>query len=68
MRKDYLKDIIKNLKKGYDMKGISFMPTLEECDYLQSKGVDCTIYRYAWHGPITGYEHLVERTSLELVK
>lgn len=68
MRKDYCKDIIKNLKRGRNMKGIYFMPTLEEADYLQSKGVDCTIVRTTCHGLATGTEYLVEATCLELVK
>lgn len=68
MRKDYLKDIIKNIKKGRSMRGISFMPTLEEADYLQSKGINCTIFRSCRKGIATGTEYLVESTYLELVK
>lgn len=68
MRKEYLNDIVKNIKKGRDMKGISFIPTIEECDYLQSKGIDCTVFRYTRSCLVSDSKYLVESTSLELVK
>lgn len=68
MRKKYLNEIIKNIKKGRDMKGISFMPTIEEADYLQNKGIDCTVFRYSRSCLISDTKYLVESTSLELAK
>ena len=68
MRKKYLNDIIKNIKKGRDMKGILFMPTIEEADYLQSKGIDCTVFRSTRFGLISDTKYLVESVSLELAK
>lgn len=41
MRKDSLRKIEKMVKKD-NLKGITFNPTLEECDYLNSKGIDIT--------------------------
>lgn len=41
MRTSELKKIEKELRKN-DMVGITFNPTLEECDYLLSKGYSVT--------------------------
>ncbi len=41
MRKEALRNIIKNLKKDGHIT-ISFEPTLEECDYLASKNIAIT--------------------------
>lgn len=67
MRKKELKNILKELKKVKAMNGISFEPTLEECDYLQEHGVNVSPVQ--WSRPsIIDYsrKYLLTLTSLEV--
>ena len=41
MNKKYLNQLIKKVKKESDIK-LRYEPTLEECDYLFSKGISVT--------------------------
>lgn len=41
MNKKYLNQLIKRVKKESDIK-LRYEPTLEECDYLFSKGINVT--------------------------
>lgn len=39
MRKESLKTLIKTVTKKGESKGLTFNPTLEECEYLYSKNI-----------------------------
>lgn len=56
MRKDLLRTILKETKKE-DMKGLTFNPTLEECDYLNEKGIAITKSLSIRTGLISDYNY-----------
>lgn len=69
MRKESLKNILKEVKKGKDdMIGLTFNPTLEECDYLSSKNVAITKSQVSRQGLVSDYYYTVDTTDFVLDK
>ena len=66
MRKKELNNLLKLLKKENQVNGIRFNPTLEECEYLHSKGVDITKDTIFRPGLVTGYRYSIDVTSYSL--
>lgn len=66
MRNKELSNLLKRLKKENQVNGIRFNPTLEECDYLHSKGVDITKDTILRTGLATGYRYSIDVTSYSL--
>lgn len=50
MNKEMMKEIKKLINNGYEMKGVSYEPTLEECDYLYKSGITTTVKTYEQKG------------------
>lgn len=66
MRKKEIKNLLKTLKKEKEVKGITFNPTLEECDYLNSLGVDITKDTISRNGIMTDYNYSLDVTNYVL--
>lgn len=66
MRKKELNNLLKLLKKKNQVNGIRFNPTLEECEYLHSKGVDITKDTILRTGLATGCRYPIDVTSYSL--
>lgn len=66
MRKKELKNIIKVLKKEKELT-CRFNPTLEECDYLNSLGIEITKDTYFQRGLISDYKYSIDLTTFKLI-
>ena len=62
MNKDMMKKIKTVLRKS-DLIGVSYQPTLEECDYLFSQGISTTTKTVARKGLVTDTSYLVDVTN-----
>ena len=67
MRKDLLRTILKETKKE-EMRGLRFNPTLEECDYLNKKGIAITKSYTLRSGLFTDNTYLEESSDFVLDK
>ena len=62
MRKEMMKKIKKELKKE-NLVGVTFLPTLEECDYLYKNNITTTKSVTKRTPFISDYEYFVDTTD-----
>lgn len=62
MNKKKMKIIEKEIKKD-DLVGVTYQPTLEECDYLYSKGIATTKSMITRLCLVSDYKYLVNATN-----